>query len=105
MNDVSIISPGILALLHEYFSHKPVLKAWVFGSVSRGEDNSDSDIDIIVCFDPEARVGIFQHVAMNQELEILLNRAVDLVTDGTLLPWVKEYVDKDKILVYEREIA
>ena len=105
MNDVSNIPPGILAVLREYFSKQPVLKAWVFGSVSRGEATSKSDIDIIVCFDPEAQVGIFQHIAMSQELEYLLKKEVDLVTDGTLLPLIKEAADKDKILIYEREIA
>ncbi len=105
MNEITIIAPGILLALREYFSNQPVLKAWVFGSVSRGEATSKSDIDIIVCFDPKAQVGIFKHIAMNQELEALLQREVDLVTDGSLLPWIKDSVDKDKILIYEREIA
>ena len=40
---------------------------------------------------------------MSHELEILLKIEVDLVTDGTLLPWIKESVDKDKALNIENE--
>ena len=40
---------------------------------------------------------------MWSDLEELLGRKVDLVSEGTLLPFAKKSVDKDKILVYERK--
>lgn len=94
---------NILEILRNYFSAQPVEKAWVFGSMSRNEDMPDSDIDILVKFDKNEKVGLFKHSSMIRELKSLLSRDVDLVTDGTLLPWVVNSVDGDKILIYERE--
>lgn len=91
--------------IQRYFAGQPVVKAWLFGSMSRGENNSQSDVDILVEFDPEANVGLFKYASMVMDLENILSRAVDLVTDGTLFPWVREQVEKDKILIYERKTA
>ncbi len=95
----------IIDKIRNYFVGKPVIKAWIFGSVSRGEETPESDVDILVQFDPEAKVSLFDHVGMALELEDILRRAVDLVTDGTLFPWIKPSVDNDKILIYERKTA
>ncbi len=88
-----------------YFAGQPVLKAWLFGSFSRDEETPDSDIDILVHFDPEARVSLLDHVGMQLDLEEILRRTVDLVTEGSVFPWVKPSIDRDKILIYERETA
>ena len=95
----------IIDKIRTYFVGKPVLKAWILGSVSRGEETPESDVDILVQFDPSAKVSLFDHVGMVRELEEILRRAVDLVTDGTLFPWIKPYVDNDKVLIYERKTA
>lgn len=96
---------NLIAKIKEYFAGQPVVRAWLFGSMSRGSENAASDVDILVQFDPHAQVGLFEHASMVMDLESILRRAVDLVTDGTLLPWVREQADRDKILIYERETA
>ena len=96
---------SLLHILKDYFTRQPVLKVWLFGSMSRNEATPNSDVDLLVRFDPKAKVGLFKHAAMIDELEILMNRGVDLVTDGTLFPWVEESVNSEKILIYERETA
>lgn len=96
------MSPSITAKISDYFSTKPVVKAFVFGSFARGENGPDSDIDILVTFDPEAGVSLFDHMKMTYELEDILGVDVDLVTEGTLLPRIAKSADKEKILVYER---
>lgn len=96
------MSPSITAQICDYFSTKPVVKAFVFGSFARGENGPDSDIDILVTFDPEAGVSLFDHMEMTYELEDILGVDVDLVTEGTLLPRIAKSADKEKILVYER---
>lgn len=88
-----------------YLSGQPVLKAWIFGSYSREDQTSASDVDILVQFDPDAEVSLLDHIGMQLDLEKVLERTVDLVTEGTLFPWVKPSVDNDKILIYERETA
>lgn len=85
----------------EYFKTQPVEKAWVFGSFSRGEERPDSDIDIMVSLIPGTRMG-FEFFVMNLDLERLLNRRVDLVVEGDLLPFAEKTANRDKILVYAR---
>lgn len=80
---------------------KPVEKAWIFGSFSRGEERPDSDVDILVTLLPDARMGL-SWFAMICDLEELLKRPVDLVMDGDLLPFATKSANNDKILIYER---
>lgn len=85
----------------DYFKTQPVLKAWLFGSYSRGEQTQESDVDIIVLLDKSRPIGL-KFFGMWSDLEKLLGRKVDLVSEGTLLPFAQESAEKDKILIYER---
>ena len=85
----------------DYFKTQPVLKAWLFGSFSRNEQRPDSDVDIIVLLDKSRPIGL-KFFGMWNDLEELLGRKVDLVSEGTLLPFAQESAEKDKILIYER---
>lgn len=90
---------AIIEVLRHYFSTQPVLKAWLFGSFSRGEETKDSDVDIMVSLDKSKPIGL-KFFGMWNDLEELLGRKVDLVSEGTLLPFAQESVERDKILVY-----
>ena len=92
---------AIIEALRHYFSTQPVLKGWLFGSFSRGEETKDSDVDIMVSLDKSKPIGL-KFFGMWNDLEELLGRKVDLVSEGTLLPFAQESVERDKILVYER---
>ncbi|MBO4327996.1 MAG: nucleotidyltransferase family protein [Bacteroidales bacterium] len=94
----------MIQLIAEYFKTQPVLKAWLFGSYARGEQHADSDVDILVVFDQETGKGVslLKHIGIALDLEDLLGRKVDLVTDGTLLPIIRESAEKEKVLIYER---
>ena len=87
--------------ISNYFKTQPVEKAWVFGSFSRGEERVDSDVDILVTLIPGTRMGL-SFFAMNLELERLLNRPVDLVIEGDLLPYAEKTANRDRVLVYAR---
>ena len=52
----------------------------LFGSVLRSDFRSDSDIDMLISFSSSADWGLFDHVKMQQELENILGRQVDLVS-------------------------
>jgi uncharacterized protein len=52
----------------------------LFGSALRDDFRPDSDIDLLVTFTADADWGLFDHVKMEQELQSLLNRDVDLIT-------------------------
>ena len=92
----------MLLTITEYFKTKPVLKAWLFGSFARGEATPDSDVDILVEFDHSSPIGLFAYARMWRELEERLGRQVDLVEEGTLLPFAVESANRDKKLFYER---
>jgi len=91
----------IQQLLSEYFKDQPVLKAWLFGSFARGEENEASDVDILVVLDHSQPVG-FKFFGMWNDLEKLLDRQVDFVTEKSLADFARESVEHDKILIYER---
>ena len=86
----------------EYFKTQPVVKAWLFGSYARGEETPESDVDILVTYDDKANVSLFTIGGMYMDLKQLLGRDVDLVEEGTLLPFAAEGANRDKKLIYER---
>lgn len=94
---------NIIQLSSQYFATQPVTKAWLFGSYSRGEQRDDSDVDLIVSFDKDAHVGLIRFSGMKYELEDLLQKNVDLIADGSLMPFAVESANRDKILIYERD--
>ncbi len=90
-------------MIRSFFASQPVNRAWVFGSYSRGEQTPDSDVDILVDFDREhATIGLFEYVRMINQLRILTGKEIDLVENGSLLPFADESAQKDKLLIYER---
>jgi hypothetical protein len=89
-------------MIADYFKTQPVLKAWLFGSFSRGEETPMSDVDILVVFDHSEPIGLFAFVRMRRELEEILGRKVDLVEEGTLRPAAQATVNQDRKVIYER---
>lgn len=94
------MSDQMLQTIRDYFATQPVQRAWLFGSYARGEECEDSDVDILVDFDDT--VSLLGHVRMMNELKDLLNKEVDLVTNGTLLPFAEKTANRDKKIIYER---
>ena len=86
----------------EYFKTQPVLKAWLFGSYSRGEERPDSDVDILFVPDMSQKFSLFTLGGMYMDLKDILNREVDLIPENSLLPFAKESAERDRILIYER---
>jgi len=88
-------------IIADYFKSKPIEKAWVFGSFSRGEEKPNSDVDIMITFIPGTKMGL-SYFGMIIDLEERLSRPVDLVVQGDLLPFAEASAEQDKVLVYER---
>ena len=93
----------IKTTIAEYFKTQPVLKAWVFGSFARGDASPNSDVDILVQYDDSARISLMTISRMMGALEEAIQRPVDLVEDGCLLPFAQPSAYNDRILIYERE--
>ncbi|WP_216849033.1 nucleotidyltransferase family protein [Pedobacter sp. L105] len=87
--------------IKNFFSGRPVKKAYIFGSYSRDEADENSDIDILVELDHIRPIGM-KFFSYKDELEQILQKKVDLVSDEGLSKYVKPFVDKVKVLIYER---
>ena len=88
-------------IIVDYLKTQPIIRAWLFGSFARGEETPLSDVDLLVQYD-ENGISLLKHCAMINDLEALLDRPVDLVQDGMLMPFAAESANHDKKLIYER---
>jgi predicted nucleotidyltransferase len=68
-----------------------VKRIGLFGSSTTGRQSQKSDIDFLVDFD-EPTFDNF--MGLNSELERLFRKKIDLITDGSLSPYIKPYVEK-----------
>ena len=95
---------NMIPKMQRFFAGQPIKKAWLFGSCSRGEETSDSDVDILVEYDRNGkRLSLMKIAGIMLGLEDLLRCKVDMVEAGRLLPFAQASVNEDKFLIYERE--
>jgi predicted nucleotidyltransferase len=69
----------------------------VFGSVVRGEQKGTSDVDILVEFDEDARLGLLKFINLENYLSELLGVKVDLVMKSALKPRIGKHVVKETV--------
>ena len=78
----------------------PIRELAVFGSALRDVFRGDSDIDMLVEFEPEAPVGMLTLARMQRELSQILQRRVDLVPKAGLKPLIREEVLTSAHVIY-----
>lgn len=88
--------------IREYLAGTPFKKVWMFGSFSRNEETPNSDIDLLAQLDSSSKMGLFELSSIVLGLEQVSHRNVDLVMEGSVKPFARESIDKDKVLIYER---
>ncbi|QQS27994.1 MAG: nucleotidyltransferase domain-containing protein [Sphingobacteriales bacterium] len=84
-----------------YLKTQPVRKAWLFGSYASGTADDNSDIDILVELDHSQPIGL-KFVSMWLDLKEVTKKDVDLLAVGGVSPYIQPYIDKQKVLIYER---
>ena len=99
-----MVKQDLIRQLQVYFRDQPVLKAYLFGSFARNEQDINSDIDLYLEFDPEVPIGL-EFVQMYLDLKELTRREIDLVTEKSISKYLKPQVEREKVLVYERKAA
>ncbi|MGV1008404.1 MAG: nucleotidyltransferase family protein [Dermatophilaceae bacterium] len=85
--------------LREVCERYGVASLEVFGSVARGEDRLDSDVDLLYALKPDARLG-FRLFDLEDELTTLFGRPVDLVARKSINKYIREQVLADAQLLY-----
>ena len=77
-----------------------VLHAALFGSVARGDNRPDSDIDIMIEVDPEARITVFGYVGLKEYIAGLFTVPVDVVDRHALKPYIRPPVEGDAVYAF-----
>ena len=62
----------------------------LFGSIARGQGGPESDVDLLVSFEPGR--SLLDLIGLKHEIEDLVNRPVDVVTDRALSPYIRDQV-------------
>ena len=99
----SEVVQNMIPAIRQYFQEKPVKRVFLFGSYSRGEEDDKSDIDLLVTYDDSNNLSLLTICRMINELSDKLGHPVDMVEEGRLKPFAVSSVEKDKILIYERD--
>jgi len=94
--DTHVDGPSLADVCRRY----GVKELSLFGSAVRGETRPESDVDMMVEFEPGVRIGLIKFESLVEELELLAGRRVDLVTKRGLKPWIRPHVLKDARVIY-----
>jgi hypothetical protein len=89
--EIEIIKNKVMPVLKK----NKVTKAGIFGSYARGEQNENSDIDILV----EVEGSLLDLVELEFELEKVLNKKVDLLSYGGISKYLKEIILGEEVRI------
>ncbi|MDA1312952.1 MAG: nucleotidyltransferase family protein [Acidobacteria bacterium] len=74
-----------------------VLHAAIFGSVARGSQHGDSDLDVLVELAPERPMGLFEYTRLKLDLADILGGSADIVNRETLKPLLRDQIRRDAV--------
>jgi predicted nucleotidyltransferase len=77
-----------------------ICHAALFGSVARGDNRPDSDIDILVEFDPAAHVTVFDYVGVKDFIAALFDEPVDVIDRESLKPHLRRPSAQDAVYAF-----
>jgi len=87
LDEITQEKERILSLARRYGARR----IRIFGSVARGEDRTESDIDFLVDF-PKGYDLFLQRIPLTEQLRLLLKRPIDLVPEHELNPYIRKKV-------------
>lgn len=86
-----------LASLQDELKKFSVKELYLFGSCAREEAGDESDLDILVEFEPKAQIGLFHFARLRRRLCKLLGREVDLVTPDAIRAEMREEILREAV--------
>ena len=72
----------------------------LFGSVARGDEEADSDVDLAAEFDPDARLDLFRLIALERRIAEIVGRRVDLLPEPAEKPRLRANIERDRRLAF-----
>lgn len=85
----------------EFCKKNNIRKLAIFGSALREDFGLDSDVDVLVEFEPDTRVGLIRLAGLEIELGEILGRKVDLNTAGFLSKYYRDEVLTEAVVHYD----
>jgi predicted nucleotidyltransferase len=79
-----------------------ILKVSLFGSYLHGDFSEDSDIDVLIEFDPTAHISFFNLARIKRHIEQFTNKPVDLLTPEAISRFFRDQIINEAETVYER---
>ncbi len=89
-------------IIRQMLDYNPEFIA-LFGSYARNEQNSDSDLDILVSFNK--RLTLIDLSRIKNQISDKLNIKIDLITEKAMHPKLKSYIEKDLEYIYHPKIS
>ena len=87
--------------ISDYFKNQPVKRVYLFGSQIRNEATEKSDIDTLLELDYSQPIGL-KFIKMKFELQEILKRKVDVLSNNAVSKYFRPQIDKEKYLIYGR---
>jgi len=90
----------VMSRLRAACNAKDIAMLGVFGSVARGEDTANSDVDLLIRLSKP--VGLVEFIALEDTFTEIFGRNVDLATEASLHPLIRQNVLADLQVIYEK---
>ena len=91
---------GVSRAVREIAPGYDIDKVYLFGSYARNDQHDDSDVDL--CLETGPSFSLFSAGGFADDLERVLGRSVDIVTEDAVYAHVREGLIRDRVLLYER---
>lgn len=87
-------------LIKEILHKNDIEFAGLFGSRARGEETDESDLDVLIRFKPDSNKSLLDLIRIQNEIADTLGIKVDLVTEASISPHIRDYIMRDLKLIY-----
>ncbi|NEQ34614.1 MAG: nucleotidyltransferase family protein [Leptolyngbya sp. SIO4C5] len=97
MESLDIIKSKLHDIKPDLHQRYRVIRLGIFGSYVRGEQTPESDVDVLVEFDPNFRFGLFTFCELENQISEALGKKVDLVMKDALKPHLGDRILQEVI--------